>query len=117
MPTGGDPLTNNLVTGCQLEAHGLVWAALRGALRIGDAGSAVDVRRATGVVESVGERHALVRLTDPVPGMLSVGVHDAGGGATSASVRAHLFSPDAAAYARREQPAWRDWLQGVGVRA
>ena len=94
-----------------------VWAALRDALGLGDVGSTLDARGATGTVESVGPRHAVVRLTEPVPGVLSVGVHDAGEGTTSASVRAHLFSPDAAAYVQREEPAWRDWLQGLSVPA
>ena len=92
-----------------------VWAALRDALGIRDAGSAFDVRGARGTVEEVGAQHAVVRLTAPVPGLLSVGVHDVGDGSTSASVRAHLFSPHATAYVQREEPAWGAWLQGLTV--
>ena len=32
-----------------------------------------------------------------------------------AYVSAFLFSPDAAAYVEREQPAWQEWLGGLAV--
>ena len=69
---------------------------------LGDEGATVEVRGATGTVERVGERQTLVRLTAPVPGMLSVFAWDEGGGKTTAGVRAYLFSVDAADYVRRE---------------
>jgi len=40
-----------------------------------------------------------------------------GDGKATAGVRAYLFSPDAADYVRREQPAWQAWLQGLSVPA
>ena len=89
--------------------------ALRDALGLGDEGAAVDVRGATGTVERVGERQTLVRLTAPVPGMLSVYAYGEGDGKATAGVRAYLFSPDAADYARREEPAWQAWLQWLSV--
>ena len=49
-----------------------LWSTLHDALGLGDEGATVEVRGATGTVERVGERQALVRLTAPVPGMLSV---------------------------------------------
>ena len=49
-----------------------LWSTLRDALGLGDEGATVEVRGATGTVERVGERQTLVRLTAPVPGMLSV---------------------------------------------
>jgi hypothetical protein len=87
------------------------------ALGLGDEGATVEVRGATGTVERVGERQTLVRLTAPVPGMLSVYAWDEGGGTATAGVRAYLFSADASDYVRREEPAWQAWLQGLAVPA
>ena len=75
------------------------------------------MRGATGTVERVGERQTLVRLTAPVPGMLSVFAWDEGDGKATAGVRAYLFSADAADYVRREEPAWQAWLQRISVPA
>ncbi|MCZ2804523.1 SRPBCC domain-containing protein [Modestobacter sp. VKM Ac-2983] len=96
-----------------------VWSALHDALGLGDEGAAIEVRGATGTVERVGERQALVRLTSPVPGMLSVFAHayGDGDGTATAGVRGYLFSADAADYVRREEPAWQTWLQGLAVPA
>ena len=90
---------------------------MRDALGLGDERATVEVRGSTGTVERVGERQALVRLTAPVPGMLSVSVFDWGDGRATAGVRAHLFSADAADYVRREEPAWQTWLEGLSVSA
>src|SRR3712207_4408536 len=49
-----------------------LWSTLHRALGLADEGETVDVRGATGTVERVGERQTLIRLTTPVPGMLSV---------------------------------------------
>jgi hypothetical protein len=94
-----------------------LWSTLRDALGLGGEGTSVEVRGATGTVERVGERQALVRLTAPVPGMLSAFVFDEGDGKATVGVRAYLFSADAADYVRREEPAWRAWLQGLTVPA
>ena len=94
-----------------------LWSTLRDALGLGDEGATVEVLDAVGTVERVGERQALVRLTAPVPGMFSAFVYgEAQGmaeGTATASVRAYLFSTDAADYVRREQPTWQAWLQGL----
>jgi uncharacterized protein YndB with AHSA1/START domain len=82
-----------------------VWSALHDALGLGEEGAAVEGRDATGTVERVGDRHALVRLTAPVPGMLSAFAYAEGEGKATAGVRAYLFSADAADYVRREEPA------------
>ncbi|HSK56466.1 MAG TPA: hypothetical protein VK908_14510, partial [Jiangellales bacterium] len=80
-------------------------------------GATVEVRGATGTVERVWERQALVRLTAPVPGMLSFYAYGWDDGKATAGVRAYLFSAEAADYARREEPGWRAWLQGLSVAA
>ena len=94
-----------------------LWSTLRDALGLGDEGATVEVRGATGTVERVGERQTLVRLTAPLPGMLSVFAYGEGDGKSTAGVRAYLFSADAADYVRREEPAWQAWLQGLSVPA
>ncbi len=98
-----------------------LWSTLHDALGLSAEGETVEVRGATGTVERVGERHALLRLTAPVPGMLSVFAYgeDLGSknGTATAGVRAYLFSADAADYVRREEPAWQAWLQGLSVPA
>ncbi|MFD1827155.1 SRPBCC family protein [Mumia zhuanghuii] len=92
-----------------------LWSTMHDALGLGDVGAAVELRGATGTVERVGEHQTLVRLAAPVPGMLSVFAYDEGDGTAKASVRAYMFSADAADYARREEPAWQSWLQGLSV--
>ena len=94
-----------------------LWSTLHDALELGEEGATVDVRGATGTVERVGRRQALVRLTAPVPGILSVFAHGEGEDKATAGVRAYLFSADAADYVRREEPAWQTWLEGISVRA
>jgi uncharacterized protein YndB with AHSA1/START domain len=79
---------------------------------LGELGADVEVRGARGTVERVGHLEGLVRLTEPVPGMLNLYAF-AMGEATTAGVRGFLFSPDAAEYVRREQGAWRGWLAGL----
>src|SRR4029077_13039263 len=52
-----------------------LWSTLRDALGLGDEGATVELLGATGTLERVGERQALVRLTAPVRGMLNVYVY------------------------------------------
>ena len=94
-----------------------LWQALHDSLGLGGEGTAVAVRGATGTVERVGERQALVRLTAPVPGMLTAFVYGEGEGKATVGVRAYLFSADAGDWVRREQPGWTAWLQGLAVPA
>nr|WP_300151497.1 SRPBCC domain-containing protein [Propionicimonas sp.] len=94
-----------------------VWSTLRDAFGLGDVGTTVALRDTTGTVEVVGERQALVRLTAPVPGMLSVFVFEEGDGKATVGLRAYLFSADAADYVRREESAWEVWLRELTVRA
>src|SRR3712207_3185939 len=65
-----------------------LWTTLRDALGLGGEGATVEMRGSTGMVERVGERQALVRLTAPVPGMLSVFVYGEGDGKATAGIRA-----------------------------
>ncbi len=94
-----------------------LWTRLHDELGLGEVGEAVDVRGMPGVVERLGVRRALVRLTGPVPGLLSIYVFDYADAADSATagVRAYLFSEEAADYARREEPTWKAWLEGLAV--
>jgi hypothetical protein len=94
-----------------------LWSAVRVALGLGDEGSEFDVRGATGTVERVGDQQTLVRLVAPAPGMLNVYTWSAGDGTATAGIRAYLFSADAAEVAKREQPAWQAWLEGLSVPA
>ncbi|MCD4524862.1 SRPBCC domain-containing protein [Nocardioides sp. cx-173] len=88
-----------------------LWKSLSDALGAVEKGAAVQVRDTSGTVERLGERQALVRLTAPVPGMLSAFVFDEADGKATLGVRGYLFSADAADYVRREEPAWRAWLE------
>ena len=98
-----------------------LWSTLRDALGLGAEGSAVEVLGATGIVERVGKRQTLVRLTAPVPGMLSVFAYGEregmAEGTATAAVRAYLFSAYAADYVQREEPAWQEWLEGLSVQS
>lgn len=94
-----------------------LWSTLRDALGLDGEGTTVGLRDTTGTVEVVGERQALILLTAPVPGMLSIFVHEEGDRMASAVVRAYLFSADAADYVRREDSAWEVWLQELSVGA
>ena len=113
----GQEATPMEVTASHAADAQALWSALQDALGPADEGAAVEVRGATGTVERVGERQALVRLTAPVPGMLSVFTFAEGDGKTMAGIRGYLFSPDAAEYVRREEPAWQAWLEGLSVPA
>ncbi len=94
-----------------------LWQALHDSLGLGAEGTTVDLRGATGTVERVGERQALVRLTAPVPGILTAFVYAEAEGKATAGVRAYLFSADAADWVRREEPGWAAWLQELAVPA
>jgi uncharacterized protein YndB with AHSA1/START domain len=113
----GQEAAHLAVTASHPGAPEALWSAMHDALGLGDEGSTADVRGATGTVERVGENQTLVRLTSPVPGMLSVFTYPESEDRSTAGVRAYLFSAGAADYVQREEPAWRAWLQGLSVRA
>jgi len=92
-----------------------LWSTMHHALGLGDEGATGEVLGGTGVVERIGERQTLVRLTAPVPGILNVWAYSEAEGQATGGLRAYLFSADAADYVRREEPAWQAWLQGLSV--
>jgi uncharacterized protein YndB with AHSA1/START domain len=113
----GQEATQLEVTASRAGNADAFWAAMHDSLGLGAEGAAVDVRGSTGTVERVGERLMLVRLGAPVPGMLSLFAYDEGNDRTTVGVRAYVFSADAADYVRREEPAWRSWLEELDARA
>ena len=92
-----------------------LWSALSDSLGLDAVGTDIEALGATGTVERVGERQALVRLTGPVPGMLSASTYSMAEGEATATLRAYLFSADAADYAAGAEPAWQAWLEGLTV--
>lgn len=92
-----------------------LWSAMRDAAGLAE-GATVEVCGATAVVEGVAQRQALLRLTAPVSGLLTLYAF-ADDGRASAAVRAYVYSADGPDWVRREQPAWSAWLQGLAVPA
>jgi hypothetical protein len=90
-----------------------VTAAIRDELGIAGVGQVVDVRGLSGQVERLEEENVLLRLTEPIPGMLALFAYDKGGGVSSARVEGYLFSPDAPKFVERERAAWQDWLKNL----
>jgi uncharacterized protein YndB with AHSA1/START domain len=98
-------------------APGPVLSAMREALGAGAVGKPVDTGGVTGHVERIGENQLLVRLTEPVPGLLGFVAFDKGDGSTMAAIQGWLFSDDAPAFVERERPAWKAWLEGLAIPA
>lgn len=86
--------------------------AVRAALGVEEPGKPVEVNGTSGRLERVGPQHLLVRLAEPVPGMLAVFGFDHEGG-TSVRVAGYLFADDAAAYVARSQPTWQAWIDAT----
>ena len=98
-------------------APGPVLSAMREALGAEAVGKPVDTRGVTGQVQRIGENELLLRLTDPVPGLLGFVAFDKGDGSTMAAVQGWLFSEDAPAFVEQEQPAWKEWLESPAIPA
>jgi hypothetical protein len=92
-------------------------AAMRRALGVAEPGQPFRVRDLTGQVEGVGDVQLLVRLTDPVPGLLAFVAFGTGPDTARAEIHGQFFSPDAPAFAERERPAWQAWLESLGIGA
>ena len=89
--------------------------AMRRALGVGDVGSTVEAQGVTGVVERRGQQEVLVRMTAPVPGLLTFFSFGPAAGPTFVRVAGYLFADGAAAYVEREQPAWESWLKSLDL--
>jgi uncharacterized protein YndB with AHSA1/START domain len=86
--------------------------ALARALGVGAPGDPVTAFGNTGRVERVIANHFLLRLDEPMAGLVSVytmGLEEGSG----VHMQAYLFSEGAEDYVRREQPTWQSWLEGV----
>lgn len=94
-----------------------LWATMRQALGLSRVGDRLAVRDLRGVVENVDDIQLLVRLTEPVPGLLAFVAYPSGDDKASGAVHGHVFSGDAAAFVERERPAWKAWLEGLAVPA
>jgi len=88
---------------------GAPWSALRDELGLTDEGATVEANGATGTLERIGERHAVVRLTAPVPGIASFTGWDLDGQALL-TMRAFVFADDATDWVQQNEPAWQSWL-------
>ena len=88
-------------------------SAMRRALGADDVGDRLDIRGTAAVVERVGADQVLLRLTDPVPGLLTLFAFDTGEGTTLCRVEGALFSDEGPAYVEREQPVWKAWLEDI----
>ena len=94
-----------------------VWATIRDGIGLSEEGTSITVHGTAGTVERIGARQALIRLTDPVPGMLTLFAFAEGESSIIVGLRAYLFAADAADYVRREQPRWQAWLDDLGMPA
>jgi uncharacterized protein YndB with AHSA1/START domain len=91
-----------------------VVTAMRNGLGIEQSGHGISARGVVGQVERVGEDNVLLRITDPVPGLLSMSAWRAEDeNKSSARLAGYLFSDGAPAYVERERPAWKAWLESL----
>jgi uncharacterized protein YndB with AHSA1/START domain len=89
-------------------------AAVRDALGVAAVGDDVHARGLTGRVERSIDRHFLVRVEQPVAGLVSFssfGAEDE----SAVHVQGYLFSDGAADYITREQAGWQAWLEGIAA--
>ncbi len=93
----------------------MVFVAMCTALGAEAVGKPVDTRGVTGQVERISENQLLLRLTDPVPGLMGFVAFDKGNGSTMAAIQGWLFSQDAAGFVEREKTAWQEWLESLPI--
>ncbi len=98
-------------------APGPMSAAMQQALGVEEVGQRLDVRGHTAQVEQIDDVQVLLRLLDPIPGLLAFVAYPTGDGKSGAAVQGRLFSPDAPALVQREQPEWKAWLQSLAIPA
>lgn len=94
-----------------------LWVTVRRAAGLVDEGEPFAVNGSAGIVTTAGARRALVRVTEPVHGMLSLAVFDDGmeEGTAVAEARGYFFGAEAPGYVEREQPSWKAWLESLPV--
>jgi uncharacterized protein YndB with AHSA1/START domain len=99
-------------------------SAMRADLGIGDAGSQVDARGLSGVVEDLADDLVMLRVSEPVPGFLALYSYSMAGpaspmaeGTCVVAVQGQLFSDAARDFVQREQPAWQAWLEELTIRS
>ena len=69
--------------------------------------------RFSGIVESVeGDHQILLRLEEPIPGLVKLLAIPLGGAAHLA-LRAYMYGDRAAATAAEIAPAWRNWMEDL----
>jgi uncharacterized protein YndB with AHSA1/START domain len=90
-----------------------VLAAIRRAVGADDVGATVKIRDTDGRVEHIGEQSFLVRMTEPITGLLVLSAFRSGDNRSSVRVGGYLFSDDAASYVEREQSSWQAWLEAT----
>ena len=90
-------------------------SSLRRSIGVDHVGQTVEVRDTIGQVEKIGEQNLLVRVNEPVPGMLSLATFQTGENTTSARLAGYLFSHARARTSRARRPrgkrGWRTWLR------
>jgi uncharacterized protein YndB with AHSA1/START domain len=109
----GQQVTSLSVDADVAAAPGSVTTAMRQGLGVEQVGQAIDTRGITGHVERLGDTDLLLRVTDPVPGLLALFAYDKGDGVTMARVEGYLFSADAPEFVERERAGWQDWLKNL----
>lgn len=106
-------------TGTDAEIWGAMLSGLSlGNLQVGQSVAAPDgVPPFSGVVEYLGQEpyDALIRINEPAPGILALGVAGAPGGPSSAGVNLYFYGDQADAALASESPAWQAWLERRGA--
>ena len=92
-------------------------SSLRRSIGVDHVGQTVEVRDTIGQVEKIGEQNLLVRVNEPVPGMLSLATFRSGENTTSARLAGYLFSHAARPYVARETSVWQAWLEDMAAAA
>jgi uncharacterized protein YndB with AHSA1/START domain len=94
-----------------------VHAALLQALGVDTAGQAVVTHGLTGEVHRITESGVTLRLTDSIPGYLSIWTNGMGDDTVMVGLVGYLFSDAAPAYVKREEAAWKAWIEELAIAA
>ena len=91
-------------------------SGIRRALGVDDVGQSIDLRSGKAVVERFAGESLVLRLTDPVPGLLGFYAFRSGEDTSSVRLAGYLFSDDAPSYVEREQARWQAWLDALDLK-